>query len=352
MTAGPAPGRAASPSGGGADRGEDPGADDGADPEDDDVERAEHTPQPVIGVGCLAHELVDAFRAEQALPEAHGPAIYHTFRGSRTLDGSKAVPHPGRMREVLVEEHSAGRVLLIQLNRPDRSNAVNGALIAALGRAVDGVAAAPAVRAVVLTGAGRTFCAGGDLDYFAAEAAADPLTPPATAMAGILDRIAGSDRVWIAALNGAAIGGGLELALACHLRVASEGASVSMRHLTLGLSPAWGGGDRLFDAVGVAAGLWLLLTGTTVDAAESLRLGLVQRVFGDDTFLADALALAGDIAGRPREALAGVLALAAAKRSGAERHAFRAAEQALFTERWRSPEFQGRLAEHRARPRS
>jgi enoyl-CoA hydratase len=256
------------------------------------------------------------------------------------------------MREVLVEEHGTGGVLLIQLNRPNRSNAVNGALIAALGSAVETVAAAPAARVVVLTGAGKSFCAGGDLDYFAAEAAADPLAPPATAMAGILDRIAGSDRVWIAALNGAAIGGGLELALACHLRVVSAGATLSMRHLTLGLSPAWGGAARLFDAVGVATGLWLLLTGTTIDAAESLRLGLVQRVFGEGAFRADTLALAGDIAGRSPHALAGVLALAAAKRSGADCNAFRAAEQALFTERWRSPEFQARLAEHRARPRS
>jgi enoyl-CoA hydratase len=243
-------------------------------------------------------------------------------------------------------------VLLVQLNRPERSNAVNGALIAALAQAVERATSDPLVRVVVLTGAGRTFCAGGDLDYFAAEAAADPRTPPATAMAGILDRIAGSDRVWIAALNGAAIGGGLELALACHLRVASATTSLSMRHLTLGLSPAWGGADRLFDTVGIAAGLWLLLTGMTIDAAEALRLGLVQRVFEESTFLADGLALALDIASRPPEALAGVLGLAAAKRNGAERHAFRAAEQALFSERWRSPEFQRRLAEHRERPRT
>jgi enoyl-CoA hydratase/carnithine racemase len=168
-------------------------------------------------------------------------------------------------------------------------------------------------------------------------------------MGDLLRRIAESERVWIAAVNGAAVGGGLELALACHLRLAAESATFSMRHRNLGLAPGWGGGTRLFDVVGSSAGLWMLLTASTLTAREALAIGLVHRLCESPGLIASTLELARDIAASPRGSVAGFLALAAAWRAGGDREALRAKERQLFTERWRSPEFQRVLAERRSR---
>ena len=251
------------------------------------------------------------------------------------------------MERVRVE--SAAGIAFITLHRPEKSHAFDAEMIAGLEAAVLAVEAAPETRVAILTGSGAVFSAGGDLDYFAAQASSDPMTPPVTAMRGLLDRIADSQRVWIAAVNGPAVGGGLELALACHLRIAAESATFSMRHRNLGLAPGWGGGERLFDAVGVSAGLWLLLTASTLSAPEALQIGLVHRVLAQAAFLNVAQALAREIADSPPGSIVGYLRLAAAYRAGGERAVRRAAERQLFIERWRSPEFQGVLAQRRAR---
>ncbi|HWN82262.1 MAG TPA: enoyl-CoA hydratase/isomerase family protein, partial [Candidatus Udaeobacter sp.] len=214
-----------------------------------------------------------------------------------------------------VEVETADGIALVTLRRPERSNAFDPELIAGLGDAIAEVARMPETRVAILTGSGATFSAGGDLDYFAAQAATDPMTPPVTAMRSQLEQMANSERVWIAAVNGAAVGGGLELALACHLRLAAERATFSMRHRNLGLAPGWGGGERLFDAVGVSAGLWLLLTASTLSAAEALRIGLVHRVLAESALLDGARALAREIAASPQGAIAGYLRLAAGYRA-------------------------------------
>lgn len=165
-------------------------------------------------------------------------------------------------------------------------------------------------------------------------------------MGAVLDRLATGERVVIAAVNGPAVGGGLETALACHLRLASESASFSMRHRDLGMSPGWGGGAGLIATIGAPAALWLLLTADTIDADEALRLGLVHRVVPHRALLEETLALAADIAARPRGSVVGFLRLAAAYRAGGTSAAQRY-EAELFAERWRSPEFQALLAERR-----
>jgi enoyl-CoA hydratase/carnithine racemase len=251
------------------------------------------------------------------------------------------------MQQVQVE--SAAGIALITLRRPETSNAFDGEMIAGLESAVAAVERAPEVRVAILTGSGAAFSAGGDLDYFAAQAAADPMNPPVTAMRGLLDRMAASERVWIAAVNGAAVGGGLELALACHLRLAAEPATFSMRHRNLGLAPGWGGGARLFDTVGVSAGLWLLLTASTLSSAEAWRIGLVHQVLDQTALMDGAQVIAREIAASPRGSIVGYLRLAAAYSRGVDPERLRTAERHLFLERWRSPEFQGVLAERRAR---
>jgi enoyl-CoA hydratase len=252
-----------------------------------------------------------------------------------------------REPRVLVERSGqAGAVALLRLNRPEKSNAVDQALIEELDSRLAALEADRGCRVIVLTGAGKSFCAGGDLDYFASLPPEEAAIPPATRMGLILDRLATGDRVAIAAVNGPAVGGGLETALACHLRLASESASFSMRHRDLGMSPGWGGGTRLLETIGVPAALWLLLTADTIDAGEALRLGLVHRVVPHRSLLEETLALATDIAARPRGSVAGFLRLAAAYRTeGAA--AARRLEAALFAERWRSLEFQALLAERR-----
>lgn len=249
-----------------------------------------------------------------------------------------------------VQVQSADGVALITLRRPEKSHAIDAAMIAGLEDAMAAVEGNRETRVAILTGSGANFCAGGDLDYFATQSAADPMTPPVTAMRGLLDRMAASERVWIAAVNGAAVGGGLELALACHLRLAAENATFTMRHRNLGLAPGWGGGERLFDAVGASAGLWLLLTASTLSAPEALQIGLVHRVLAQGELLHGARALAGEIAASPPGSIVGFLRLAAAYRAGGDPETRRAAERQLFIERWRSPEFQGVLTIRRARP--
>jgi enoyl-CoA hydratase/carnithine racemase len=246
---------------------------------------------------------------------------------------------------------SANGIALVTLDRPEKSHAFDLAMIEALGAAIDGIENDPEIRVAILTATGAAFSAGGDLDYFAAAAGDDPLTPPVTAMRHHLSRIADSEQVWIAAVNGAAVGGGLELALACHLRLASASAVFSMRHRKLGLAPGWGGGERLFDAVGSAAGLWLLITAETIDAAEARAMGLVHRVVEPIELLAQARELAADIAASPSGSVVGLLRFAATWRRG-DREAMRIGERHHFIERWRSPEFQRVLAERRANPRS
>jgi len=253
-----------------------------------------------------------------------------------------------REPRVLVERAGhAGAVALIRLNRPEKSNAVDQALMEELDSRLAALAADRGCRVIVLTGAGKSFCAGGDLDYFASLPPEEAAIPPATRMGALLDRLATGERVVIAAVNGPAVGGGLETALACHLRLASDSALFSMRHRDLGMSPGWGGGARLFAAIGAPAALWLLLTADTIDAATALRLGLVHRVVPEHALLEESLALAADIAARPRGSVVGFLRLAAAYRAGGLDAAARY-EATLFAERWQSPEFQALLAERRA----
>jgi enoyl-CoA hydratase/carnithine racemase len=251
------------------------------------------------------------------------------------------------MSNIILER--AGGVAVVRLDRPTRSNAIDLAMIEQLEATVDGIEADDSVRVIVLTGAGKSFCAGGDLDYFATIPSIEAAAPPATRMVRILDRLASGERVTVAAVNGAAVGGGCEMALACHLRVASEAARFSMRHRDLGMSPGWGGGLRLFETVGASEALWLLLTASTLDAAEALRVGLVHRVLPGDRLMPEVLALSGDIASRPRGSVTGFLKLAAAFRRGHDREPARRDESRLFAERWQSAEFQRLLAERRQR---
>jgi enoyl-CoA hydratase/carnithine racemase len=200
-------------------------------------------------------------------------------------------------------------VALLTLNRPAAANALSVGLVEALGLALPRLADDPAVRAVIVTGAGdRAFCAGADLKERRAMSL-DETRAYLRALNAVVDAVALCPRPVIAAINGAAFGGGLELALACDLRLAAEAAEVGLVETRLGIIPGAGGTQRLARVVGVAAAKELIFTGRRISAARAHELGLVSQVLPGAALLAAAAALAREIAA------AGPLAVTQAKRA-------------------------------------
>jgi enoyl-CoA hydratase/carnithine racemase len=170
------------------------------------------------------------------------------------------------------------------------------ALVRELGDRIAAAGADRALRAVVVTGQGdRAFCAGADLKE-RARMSADEVHAFHSGLKGALLAIERSPQVFVAALNGAALGGGLELALACDLRVAAEGAEVGLPEVSLGIIPGGGGTARLPRMIGVARAKDLILTGRRAGAAEALAMGLVARIAPATRLVAEALALAEQVA--------------------------------------------------------
>jgi len=189
------------------------------------------------------------------------------------------------------------RLARITINRPDKLNALNGAVIAELDRAIGEIARDPAVRGVVLTGAGpKAFVAGADIGEIAAQG---PVDGKARALEGqrVFRRLERCGKPVVAAVNGFALGGGCELAMACHLRVASEAARFGQPEVKLGIGPGYGGTVRLPRLVGRGRALELLLTGAMIDAQEALRIGLVNRVVPAERLLPESEQLLTTILG-------------------------------------------------------
>jgi enoyl-CoA hydratase/carnithine racemase len=203
----------------------------------------------------------------------------------------------------------------VRLNRPDKLNALDLAMFDGLVAAAEKLAGEPGLRVVVLSGEGRAFCAGLDLGSFAAMA--DPSGGPSPiARLGETDgRIThwAQQAAWgwhqlavpvVAALHGAVLGGGLQIALAADVRIASPDASLSVAEIRWGLVPDMTGTVTLARLCGVDVAKDLAMTGRSVDGAEALRLGLVTRL-ADEPRPA-ALALAAEIAGRSPDAVRGI----------------------------------------------
>jgi enoyl-CoA hydratase len=202
----------------------------------------------------------------------------------------------------------ADHVATLTLNRPERMNAINAAMKAELALALDRIEAAGA-RCVVMTGAGRAFCAGADIK----ERAGEEPTPFAFLAAQrrthkLFDRLAGLGPPVIAALNGAALGGGLELALCADIRLAAAGARLGLTEVALGVIPAGGGTQRLPRLIGAGQAKRLVMTAAMLDAEAARAIGLVDEVVPAEALLSRAQALAAAIAAQPP------LAVQAAKR--------------------------------------
>jgi enoyl-CoA hydratase len=194
------------------------------------------------------------------------------------------------MSSTLLFELTDG-IARITVNRPDKLNALNAIVIAELGDAVTRIETDSAVRGVIVTGAGsKAFVAGADINELTDQGATGGR---ARALIGqqVFRRLERCGKPVIAAVNGFALGGGCELAMACHLRVASENAKFGQPEVKLGIAPGYGGTVRLPRLVGRARALELLLTGEMIDAAEAHRIGLVNRVVPADRLLSEAEAL-------------------------------------------------------------
>jgi enoyl-CoA hydratase len=189
-------------------------------------------------------------------------------------------------------------IVVVRLDRPEKLNALTRAMLSELGEAFARVGREPgSLRAVILTGAGeRAFSAGTDIAELA-EMSAEEGHNIAERGQKVCELIERCPVPVIAAVNGLAAGGGCELALACHLRVASTGARFSLPELKLGVMPGYGGTQRLARATGTGRAFEMMLTGAELSAAEALRVGLVNRVVAPAELFAEAEALAQKIAG-------------------------------------------------------
>lgn len=192
-----------------------------------------------------------------------------------------------------------GAVTLLRVSRPNQRNAIDFATMDELEAALSMLETDESVRALVLTGDGDTFVSGGDLKDFQALVTAEDGKRMAERMGTILTRLSRLPAPVIAALNGPAVGGGAEVALACDLRVAAANAYFSFRQVTMGIMTAWGGAPRLLTLLGFSRSLYYLLTAERITPEQALHLGLVQRVTPEEQAVAGALELARQIASQP-----------------------------------------------------
>ncbi|HUO83843.1 MAG TPA: enoyl-CoA hydratase-related protein [Thermoanaerobaculia bacterium] len=201
------------------------------------------------------------------------------------------------------------RVATITLNRPEKLNAFFGTMREELIEVLDHCASAEEVRAIMVTGAGRGFSAGGDVEFMKALQAdrnTDGFRKLLDAGRRIVMTLHEMPKPVLAAVNGVAAGAGCNLALACDLRIASEQARFTESFVRIGLHPDWGGTWFLPRLVGPSRALDLLMTGRVVEAKEALEMGLVERVVPADCLLEEARALALFLASGPPLPLAAI----------------------------------------------
>ncbi len=208
--------------------------------------------------------------------------------------------------ELVLRERRDDGVLLLTLNRPPM-NPLSAALLDAVRRAADDLRADASVKAVVLTGGDKAFAAGADVKEF--ELTGDGARRVAASFRAATDALGAIERPVIAAIRGYALGGGLELALACDLRIASDSARLGQPEILLGITPGGGGTQRLARLVGPARAKEIVWTGRQLRAEQALQLGIVDEVVPAAEALDRALAFAGELAG------GAVVAMGAAKRA-------------------------------------
>jgi len=178
-------------------------------------------------------------------------------------------------------------IAFVTINRPDKLNALNDQVMLELSSAVDRITTEAEIKGAILTGAGpKSFVAGADIGDLSRQG---PFDGKARAQRGqaVLRRLETCGKPVIAAINGFALGGGCELAMACHMRIAGENAKFGQPEVKLGIAPGYGGTQRLPRIVGKGVALQLILTGEMIDAPEAYRIGLVNKVVPSGDVLAE-----------------------------------------------------------------
>lgn len=241
-------------------------------------------------------------------------------------------------------------IATITFNRPAQLNAMNRAMMQAIVDALDRLHADPAARVGLLTGGGRAFMAGADLKEYATQ------TPEAFDAFQALGRriylaIEGNAKPVIAALNGHAFGGGLEIALACDLIVAAQGAKMGLPEILLNLIPGGGGTQRLPRKLGIMRANDLLFTGRTVTAEEMHSWGVINHVYPREVFMQETIAFAGLIAAQSSEALRALKQLTQMA-AGSINNPAQAFENDVLARLYQTPEAKAKLREFLARSES
>src|SRR5690349_5267496 len=204
----------------------------------------------------------------------------------------------------------ADGVGVVTIDRPGARNAISMAVMDGLDAALD--AALDSASVLVIRGSGdRAFVSGGDLKEFAKIRTRDDAVAMALRMRRLCDRIATFPAPVVAALNGHALGGGAEVAVAADIRVAADDIRIGFNQADLAIMPAWGGAERLAALVGRAQALLLVTTGDRLDTAEARRIGLIDRVYPREAFEESWRALAKQIAASPARPIKSVIARAA-----------------------------------------
>ena len=183
---------------------------------------------------------------------------------------------------VQTEDH----ICTITVNRPDKLNALNKTVIEELGAAIDDVNANPEIKSAIITGSGqKAFVAGADISEFISMGATQGKALAQKGQDLVFSKIEHSTKPIVAAVNGFALGGGCELAMACHFRIASENAKFGQPEVNLGLIPGYGGTQRLVQLIGKGRAMELLLTGNMIDANTALQHGLTNYVVAPEELL-------------------------------------------------------------------
>ena len=195
----------------------------------------------------------------------------------------------------------------LTLNRPEKLNALFGTMRAEILAALQEAAEDTGVRAICITGAGKGFCAGGDIGYMAQlleDNDNEGFTKLLEAGRAIVTQVRAIEKPVVAMINGVAAGAGLNLALAADIRIAADNAKFSQAFIKIGLHPDWGGTFFLPRLVGTAQACEMIFTGDAIDASEALRIGLVNRVVPADQLLSTTQELLAKLVKRPSQALA------------------------------------------------
>lgn len=250
--------------------------------------------------GRLVPVRMTSGRAEDEKPTGRGGTAGAIIDcGAIPPDSLPIVSHMFENLTLTVSE----RVATLTVNRPDKLNALNAATIADLERAIGEIARRDDIGGVILTGAGKAFVAGADIAELSRQTPSDAKRRSAYGQS-VFNRFEQLPKPVIAAVNGFALGGGCELAMACHVRIASEVAKFGQPEVKLGICPGYGGTQRLPRLVGKGRALQLLMTGEMIDAAEAYRIGLVNRIVPAPELLSAATAMMQQILANGPAALA------------------------------------------------